>query len=668
MRASLSQPAAHPSSHPAYRPDIDGLRAIAVLLVVAHHAFPPLLPGGFIGVDLFFVISGFLISSIIFQNLQRGTFSFLDFYKRRVKRIFPALSLVLIASFVYGWFVLLPSELKQLGKHMAAGAAFVSNFAFWNESGYFDGGSKHKPLLHLWSLGVEEQYYIFWPLIVLFVWKKKFNLLKVCLMLFIVSFLINIVTVKTNSVAAFYSPASRFWELLIGSVLAYMKMHHLSWAQGVQTHLAKFRSASPLSTAYDGERVLNTALNNWSAGIGALLLLIGVVLIDPDRRFPGSWALFPTLAAYLLITAGPQAWFNRVVLSNRLLVWVGLISFPLYLWHWPLLVFAEIHEGQTPSAAIRLAMIAGSIVLAWLTYRLVERPLRFGKDRRSVPLALCGILLGIALVGGYTYARDGFDFRFPKIIRALTNNKVDMFEGWRLDACILQQDRPAKDFSDSCVDKNKRPLVFLWGDSHAAALYPGFKKLQESGTVSFGIAQRNGAVCPPLLNDVRPWCKDINDDSFRLIKSLKPDVVVLYAFWPHELYDLNKMDATVAELKKAGIPKIIIMGPTPFWKGTLPQNILDYWKKGPAMQKPPLRMTYGLDDRLPGMDAKMRAMAERLGVSYISGYKLLCNEDGCLTRNGEDGEKVASVDYGHLTVDASESYVKLIAPLIFNTP
>ncbi len=639
-----------------------------MLLVVVHHAFPQVLKGGFIGVDLFFVISGFLISSIIFQNLQRDTFSFLDFYKRRVKRIFPALSLILITSFVYGWFVLLPSEYKQLGKHMAAGAAFVSNFAFWNESGYFDGGSKLKPLLHLWSLGVEEQYYIVWPVIVWLVWKRNIKLLTLCLVLFVLSFAFNVYTVKGNSVAAFYSPVSRFWELLIGSVLAYMKMHHLSWFQLVKP---RFRVVSPLeadkAVAHQNDTVINHALNHWSGWVGALLLVAGVALITPESRFPGSWALFPTLAAYLMISAGPQAWFNRVVLSNHVLVWVGLISFPLYLWHWPLLVFAELHAGQTPSISMRLLMIAAGILLAWLTYRLVERPIRFGKDGRRIPLVLCGILLATALAGGYTYLRDGFDFRFPNIIRALTNNKIDMFEGWRLDACILQQDRPASDFSSSCVEK-KRPLVFLWGDSHAAALYPGFKKLQESGEFAFGMAQRNGAVCPPMLAGVSPWCKSINEDSFKLLKEIKPDIVLLYAYWAHENYDLSQLDATVAELKLAGVPKIILMGSTPLWKNTLPQNILDAWKKGPAMQKPPLRMTYGLDERLPAIDAKMQGIAQRLGISYISGYKALCNEEGCLTRNGEDGEIVASTDYGHLTVDASQSYIKLIASQIFSKP
>ena len=640
-------------AHPSYRADIDGLRAIAVLLVVIHHAFPAFLHGGFIGVDLFFVISGYLISTIIFQNLQQNSFSFLDFYKRRVKRIFPALILVLIASFVYGWFTLLPADYKQLGKHMAAGAAFVSNFAFWNESGYFDGGSKLKPLLHLWSLGVEEQYYIFWPLIVLLVWKRKLNLLAVCLVLFVLSFAVNMWTVKSNSVAAFYSPLSRFWELLIGSVLAYTTLH------------AK-------------KIVKSVAHNNTTAWVGALLLAIGVYFINPERRFPGFWALFPTLAAYLLIKAGPQAWFNQYVLSNRALVWIGLISFPLYLWHWPLLVFAELHEGKTPSVEIRLVMIAVAIGLAWLTYRFVERPIRFGKlgflgiNKQRMPILLSGVLLMTALVGGYTYAREGFDFRFPKIIRALTNSKIDMFEGWRLDACILQQDRPVSEFSDTCVDKTagevKRPLVFLWGDSHAAALYPGFKKLQETTDYSFGMAQRNGAICPPMLGAVSPWCISINDDSFKLITQLQPDIVLLSAYWLHELYDLNKLDATVAELRRVGIKKIILLGPTPYWQNSLPHSIMEVWKKGPAMQKPPLRMTYGLDERLPAIDAKMQAIATRLGIAYISGYKTLCNDEGCLTRNDEDGEKVASTDYGHLTVDASQSYIKQIAPLILGKP
>lgn len=641
-------------AHPTYRPDIDGLRAVAVLLVVIHHAFPQVLKGGFIGVDVFFVISGFLISTIIFQSLEQGAFSFLDFYKRRVKRIFPALSLVLIASFVCGWFVLLPADYKQLGKHMAAGAAFVSNFAFWNESGYFDSGSKLKPLLHLWSLGIEEQYYIFWPFIVLYAWKRKISLFKVCLVLLALSFAINIFTAKNNAVAAFYSPLSRFWELLIGSVLAYTSL---------QT------AKTPKSTN----------VNNWTAWTGVALLAIGVYFINPERRFPGFWALFPTLAAYLLIKAGPKAWFNQVVLSNRLFVWVGLISFPLYLWHWPLLVFAEIKLGAL-GVSTKLGLVALSILLSWFTYRFVERPIRFGNlivETKKIPLALCAILLAIAMLGGYTYQRDGFGLRFPKFIQALLNNQPKLDEGWRTGQCILDQGHPSSEFSPICVDKDKRPLLFLWGDSHAAALYPGLKHLQDTGAYAFGVAQRTGAVCPPIIGDARPWCNEINTDSFKLIKELKPEIVMMYAYWSHGLdgkggfaglYDLTKLDATVAELKKAGVKKVILMGPSPYWKNSLPHNIVETWKKTKTVAKPPLRMSYGdfgLLAELPIYDKQMREIAKRLDISYISGVDFLCNKDGCLTRDSEDGVKVASVDYGHLTVDAAQTYLKLIAPLIF---
>ena len=641
-------------AHPTYRPDIDGLRAVAVLLVVFHHAFPQVLKGGFIGVDVFFVISGFLISTIIFQSLEQGEFSFLDFYKRRVKRIFPALSLVLIASFVCGWYVLLPADYKQLGKHMAAGAAFVSNLAFWNESGYIDSGSKLKPLLHLWSLGIEEQYYIFWPFIVLYAWKRKISLFKVCLVLLALSFAINIFTAKNNAVAAFYSPLSRFWELLIGSVLAYSSLQTAKIPKS--THAA-----------------------NWEAWAGVALLAIGVYFINSERRFPGFWALFPTLAAYLLIKAGPKAWFNQVVLSNRLFVWVGLISFPLYLWHWPLLVFAEIKLGAM-GLYTKLGLVALSILLSWLTYRFVERPIRFGNlivETKKIPLTLCTILLAIAMLGGYTYQRDGFGLRFPKFIQALLNNQPKLDEGWRTGQCILDQGHPSSEFSPICVDKDKRPLLFLWGDSHAAALYPGLKHLQDTGAYAFGVAQRTGAVCPPIIGDARPWCNEINTDSFKLIKELKPEIVMMYAYWSHGLdgkggfgglYDLKKLDATVAELRQAGVKKVILMGPTPYWKNSLPHNIVETWKKAKTVAKPSLYMSYGdfgLVTELPLYDKQMREIAKRLDISYISGLDFLCNSDGCRTRDSEDGVKVASVDYGHLTVDAAQTYLKRIAPLIF---
>jgi peptidoglycan/LPS O-acetylase OafA/YrhL len=198
---------------------------IAVLAVVAFHAYPKSIKGGFICVDIFFVISGYLISTIIFESLDRDTFSFSDFYARRVKRIFPALLLVLTTCLLFGWFLLLADEFNQLGKHITAGASFISNLVFWNEAGYFDNAADTKPLLHLWSLGIEEQFYVVWPLVLWLAWKKKFNPIIIIILLVIASFVFNIYLIKSDEIAAFYSPLTRFWELLSGSLLAWMALY-----------------------------------------------------------------------------------------------------------------------------------------------------------------------------------------------------------------------------------------------------------------------------------------------------------------------------------------------------------------------------------------------------------------------------------------------------------
>ncbi|MCI5221088.1 MAG: acyltransferase [Candidatus Electrothrix sp. AR4] len=222
---SINVPKKKELSHPKYRPDIDGLRALAVLSIVGFHASPFRVPGGFIGVDIFFVISGFLISTIIFENLEHNRFSFIEFYSRRIKRIFPALLLVLTASLAMGWFVLFSDEFKQLGKHIAGGAGFLANLVFWSESGYFDTAGHTKPLLHLWSLGIEEQFYIVWPLLLWFTWRQRLNLLTITITVAVISFALNIRGVGDDAVAVFYAPQTRFWELLVGSILAYTLLY-----------------------------------------------------------------------------------------------------------------------------------------------------------------------------------------------------------------------------------------------------------------------------------------------------------------------------------------------------------------------------------------------------------------------------------------------------------
>ncbi|MCK9608312.1 MAG: acyltransferase [Methylomonas sp.] len=462
----------HPHlSHPKYRPDIDGLRALAVLSVVAFHAFPSGLKGGFIGVDIFFVISGYLISTIIFQNLEKGTFSFTEFYIRRIKRIFPALILVLAASYAFGWFALFADEYKQLGKHIAAGAGFVSNIVLWDEAGYFDNATETKPLLHLWSLGVEEQFYLAWPLLLWLAWSRNFNLLTVTLVVAVASFYLNIKGILTDSVGTFYSPQTRFWELQCGSLLAWMTLYRKGAFAGVKTRLDGWLAAVVYRESQhkaDGKTLANLLS---FAGLG--LLVYGFYIINKDLQFPGKWAVLPILGAVLVIAAGPHAWVNRIVLSNRLAVWFGLISFPLYLWHWPLLSFARIVETEVPSATIRIVAVMITILLAWLTYKLVEKPIRLGKHSGFKTVMLILLMLVIGNLGYISYLKDGLEFR-----QADAPAKTQMFadvkgtvlyntpEDWIDERCHSALGA-SYDYL-ICRFTTATPKTLVVGDSHAA--------------------------------------------------------------------------------------------------------------------------------------------------------------------------------------------------------
>lgn len=375
-------PTRQAETHPAYRPDIDGLRAVAVLSVVGFHAFPDLLPGGFIGVDIFFVISGYLISSIIFKGLDGGYFSFKEFYARRARRIFPALILVLVATLVFGWLVLLPDELQKLGLHAAAGAGFVANLALIGEAGYFDNSADAKPLLHLWSLGIEEQFYIVFPLLMWAIWKTRIKVIYVLAAAVFLSFYANIYLVSRLPVEAFYSPISRFWELIVGSLLAWLTIYH--------------------------KPAVNKASANVCSALGAGLLVCGLVFIREDMSFPGYWALMPTLGAALLIGAGPGAGLNQRVLSSSVVVWFGLISYSLYLWHWPLLSFARIIYNAPPPLDVRIALVLAAIGLAWLSLQFVEKPFRFGGARNGWAVALLWAAMAAVGVSGLAMTRADF--------------------------------------------------------------------------------------------------------------------------------------------------------------------------------------------------------------------------------------------------------------------
>jgi peptidoglycan/LPS O-acetylase OafA/YrhL len=488
----------HPS-HPKYRADIDGLRAIAVLAVVAFHAFPTWLKGGFIGVDVFFVISGYLISTIIFESLDKGVFSFSEFYARRIKRIFPALILVLITCFAFGWFALLADEYKQLGKHMAAGAGFISNLMLWSESGYFDNAADTKPLLHLWSLGIEEQFYIVWPLLLWLAWKRNFNLLTITVLLAIASFVLNLKGVSKDPVATFYSPQTRFWELLSGSLLAWGTLYQQSFF----VNLAKKANQYLYILLYKDKRDTNAqTLANLLAFVGLLLLAYGFWQINKDLIYPGKWALVPVAGTILLLMAGPKAWINHTLLSNKVFVGIGLISYPLYLWHWPLLSFARIVESGVPTLTIRILAIALSILLAWLTYLLIERPIRFGQIRKKSAVGILVLLmLGVGGAGYYVYEKDGLGYRNSVLQYIEKNNALDSGPH-STAACKEKFDFKYNEF---CLINSisRPPDVILIGDSHGHNLYKGLADAFDRQGLNLLVVGRGG--CLPFF--------DTNSDS-----------------------------------------------------------------------------------------------------------------------------------------------------------
>lgn len=491
---SLRETGERQLSHPKYRPDIDGMRAIAVMSVVLFHAFPTWLPGGFIGVDIFFVISGYLISTIIFGSLQSGSFSFRAFYSRRINRIFPALIVVLASCYMLGWFTLFPDEFQQLGKHLAGGSVFISNFVLWSESGYFDNTAGLKPLLHLWSLGIEEQFYILWPVLLWAAWKLRLNFLVLLAIAICASFIANIEYRETHPSATFYLPHSRSWELLLGALLAYAASR-----KGRQPlSLNHITSSAPF---HKGTGRYPDALADLSSAAGLALLGYGFFNIT-SAGFPGWQAVIPGLGALLVIAAGPNAWLNKKILSSRLFVWLGLISFPLYLWHWPLLSFAHIIESDMPSTGYRLFAVVASIALAYATLRFIEKPLRrvAGKRKTGVLVALMAVT---GAAGFYTWQNDGLPQRSAATTSSNIAAQIIPVDKWPYtsnDICMNKY--PYVEASQHIwfctMNKDAPPTIVLLGSSYANHLYPGMVESLPGHTVlSIG-------TCFPGLPDVLP--------------------------------------------------------------------------------------------------------------------------------------------------------------------
>jgi peptidoglycan/LPS O-acetylase OafA/YrhL len=620
MTTSPHEVSTAPKGHLAYRADIDGLRAVAVLMVVIYHAFPHVLPGGFIGVDVFFIISGYLISTILFQGIDAGTFSITDFYSRRIRRIFPALSVVLIATGVFGWFSLRADEFQQLGQHIAAGAGFVSNIVLWGESGYFDNAAETKPLLHLWSLGIEEQFYFFFPIALWLAWRRRLNLLVVTTVIAVLSFGWNLYQYNTDTTALFYSPFTRFWELMIGSVLAYVALS------------TKKTSVLPTTA---------TAVNLRSLA-GVALLIVGVVTAGRAYAFPGAWALFPTFGAALLISAGPSAFLNRHVLSNRFMVSVGLISYPLYLWHWPLLSYARIIEGRTPTANVRALCVVAAFVLAFLTFRFIERPLRFHVRQKSVAWLLASAVFLVGIAGYGVWAKDEFegrsvDLREVKFDGDIGHVDFHAYVENRFFPCtpesVRDQAEKWEDIVRCSQSREDKPIdTVLLGDSHAEHLFIGIAESLPEKNVAFYIRNGMSVRSNPGFNAI-----------FEAIDA-NPNIkhVIIASLWSLRQVPVADMIDTIRSLQGSG-KKVFITDDTPDFsfdpalckfKGECTENASSFMDRYNTYQ-----------------EALRDVVDSTIGVELVRTSEYLC--DSAVCKMGDNG-KLYYRDPNHLSIPGSQ--------------
>ena len=500
----------------AYRRDIDGLRALAVLLVVGFHAFPQWVRGGFVGVDIFFVISGYLITGLLLKELAAGPLHIGLFYQRRVRRLFPALLAVLCSVCLAGWYWLAPDAFKMLGQHILGAVSFTSNLLLLSESGYFDQAAETKLLLHLWSLAVEEQFYLLFPwLLVLTVARRQ--VLRWLLIVTAASLLANLVFISLSPSATFYVPITRFWELLAGSCLA-------SW---------QAQRSKPLWQGWVADLMVLA---------GAAAVLASVWLLDRHAAFPGVWALLPVLGACLFLAAGREAWLGRHVLSARPVVWFGLISYPLYLWHWPLLALATQFDPK-PLRSVRVGLVLLAIVLAAITYYAIERPLRERADGRRVVIGSLGIFtllgaLGAAMATGVLPAR-GLDQAGNAYIASRDQSR-QLREQLRPQPCpanlpVSARVRPlCSIYGDA---KSPRQMV-AWGDSHIDSWSPVLDALARQHQVRLVVFQAPG--CAPLLAvrrsdplSQRGPCGRLGlaEEVLAAMKLLAPERIIWIARW-----------------------------------------------------------------------------------------------------------------------------------------
>jgi len=608
--------------HSEYRPDIDGLRAVAVLLVVFYHLKTAKCTGGFIGVDAFFVISGYLLSSIIIADLDGGRFSLSDFYERRIRRIFPALLVLLSAVTVFGCVMLLPAELKRCAESLLAATFSVSNFYFWRHTGYFDATNGLSPLIHTWSLAVEEQFYLILPLVLRLLRPlSRSKRVQVLSLIALASLVGSAIGAEKNDSAAFYLLPARAWELLLGTLLA----------------------------LYPARHQLSSGLRNFASFLGLALIIAPGFAYSDNTPFPGLAAIPPCLGTALVIFAGGGPSHSITIASRLLSVqplrWIGLISYSLYLWHWPLIVLSHTDTdvgNSIPPRLLKLCLLALSLGVAFLSWRFVELPFRYGRFRPSRRLVFRFAVVGTAVLGAVAFSLmrfNGIPGRWSgeavRVADYLDYNPDDQF---RQGACFIDGDRGQRFNAAVCLKENPAQKSYLLvGDSHAASLWYGLSKT----LADRNLMQATAAGCKPLVEDGtvprifdrisqrQSQCQHLMAYIFKdYLPSHPPDTLLISARWVPE--DLTGLRRTIKWAARFGI-KVVVFGPMVEYDTPLPRLLAVSLQRN-DMSIPHRHML--LANWL--LDAQMARLADsETGAKYISLIAPVCERYNCASYAGE---------------------------------
>jgi len=634
-----------------YRKEIDGLRALALLSVIFFHAGVPQFSGGFVGVDVFFVISGYLVTTVLIQEKNSTTFSIKQFYERRVRRIAPALFFTLLVSKIFAWFLLSPSEMKAFSLSLIAVSTFTANVLFYLTTGYFQTAAELSPLLHTWSLAVEEQYYIFFPLFLSLTWKfgKPILIIIIAVMAF-ASFGLAQWGSTHAITSTFYLLPTRAWELLCGALISFCP-------------------------SYERKLNKNTLVFQIFSVIGLILICVPFFVFNRKTPFPSVYTLAPVIGSMMVIFFANAQNDVGKLLGNRILVGIGLISYSSYLWHQPILVFSrkaiDMNDITAVSSTIGLSLLAG-----YLSWRFVEQPFRRKKSFNTESIfyysgGMSILFIAIGLVGYFT---DGFKDRFISI-DSLQATHSENFQ--RVDECFLIQAEANAFVQFNCAktDISAQYNVLLIGDSHAASLYPGLNNYLQSNNVH--LSMMTAGYCLPLVEhfpknsslSATARCEKINQSATQLLSGKKFDLIIISSFilhWGFRDYwnssvpsypgyldnYLNKIKAISSN------NKILIVGQFLTWPNELPNVIYQEAMNSRFrnISDVPMYSSFGIDDKLFQVDRFLKADADREGLRYISIVDFLCNTDRACMRfvPTETGPHLISPDYGHLVLEASK--------------